>query len=418
MASSGCIGASPRYACFFIRAPLASPTLGTHRPDFSRSRRQEFGVFKGAITIARVAGVPIRVHWTFFVLLAWVFGAGFVGGGTLASATSRVAFVATIFACVVAHEFGHILTARAFGIRTRDVTLLPIGGVASLEKLPEKPWQELLVALAGPAVNVAIAAILIPVLVARGEFEPSSIGSVDAVNAQFVSSVAAINIWLVLFNMIPAFPMDGGRVLRAILAMGLGPLRATRLAALVGQVIAVAMAIAGLFLGLPLLLVLALFVFLGAGAEAASTQAREVLRGVAVREVMLTQFRVLSAGETLQAAVEELIANSQADFPVTSDGSAGGAVVGVLTRSGLVRALTERGPSALVQSAMTPACAPAHPGDVAREAYVRLQGERCPLVPVVEGGRLVGLLTAENFAESIMVRDALGRRAPGSPARG
>ncbi|MFN7020163.1 MAG: site-2 protease family protein [Phycisphaerales bacterium] len=369
-------------------------------------------MFKGSLTIVTISGVPVRVHWTFLILLAWVFGTGFVQGGTVADGLRMVGLIGAVFACVVAHEFGHILAARSFGIRTRDVTLLPIGGVASLEKLPERPWQELVVALAGPLVNVVIVLALLP-----GMLWPGGLDSLMNVGREwrglgrdFVTSLAVINVWLVVFNMIPAFPMDGGRVLRAVLAMFMGRVEATRAAATIGQALAVGFALFGIFAGLPMLLVLALFVFLGAGAEAAGTEAQEMLRGVPVSAVMLREFRVLGETDTLRTAVDELLANSQADFPVTRDGTPETEVVGLLTRADLVRVLAERGPSAPVSVAMRASCAAVGPDLPAQRALEALRGGECPMIPVVLGGRLVGLVNAENISEAIMVRSALGRR--------
>ncbi len=373
--------------------------------------RQPLAVFRGSFKIATIAGVPVRIHWTFFILLAWAFGSGFAGGGSWAGGLSTLALVAAVFACVVAHEFGHILAARAFGVRTRDVTLLPIGGVAALERIPEKPWQELVVAVAGPLVNVVIAGALLPGLLWGNEAGFLSVFAGPADGGQkFIASLAAINIWLVLFNMIPAFPMDGGRVLRAVLAMFTDRVSATRAAARVGQVIAALMALLGILQGWPMLLVLAIFVFLGAGAESAGTEADERLRGVAVDAVMVRDFRVLAETDSLQTAVDALLALSQSDFPVTRDGSGAAPIVGLLTRADLVQGLARHGAAATVRDAMREPCAPMRPRDPAARALKELHAARCPLIPVVENGAIVGLLTPDNVAEAIMIRGALAQQ--------
>jgi CBS domain-containing protein len=284
--------------------------------------------------------------------------------------------------------------------------------VASLERMPDKPWQELLVALAGPLVNVVIALALLPGILWPLSTETlTTLAQPTSSPRAFLASVAAVNVWLVLFNLIPAFPMDGGRVLRAILAMFTDRVAATRAAAAVGQGIAVVMAILGIFAGLPLLLILAIFVFLGAGAESAGTQATELLRGLRVSEVMVRSFRALDESDTLATAVGELLANSQTDFPVTRSGSDRSPVVGLLTRSDLIRSLAEKGPSATVREAMREPCPAASPSDSAQSAFDRLRAGTCPVIPVVDDGTLVGLLTFDNISEAIMVRNALGRRA-------
>jgi len=213
-----------------------------------------------SIRLGRLFGVPVYLHLTFLLLLGLVGLLGLFQGGP-AAAISGVVMIASVFACVLLHEFGHILAARRYGIPTQDVILLPIGGVARLARMPDEPKQELVVALAGPAVNVAIAALLFPLI---------SLGG-----GAFLAQLFAINVMLFLFNMLPAFPMDGGRVLRALLARQMSYVRATDLAATIGKGMAVLLGAAGLF-GVPgmfgthpMLLVIAWFVWSGAGREAA-----------------------------------------------------------------------------------------------------------------------------------------------------
>ncbi|MBL8906833.1 MAG: site-2 protease family protein, partial [Rhizobiales bacterium] len=215
--------------------------------------------------LGRIAGTEVRIHITFFLLLAWF---GIVAGaqGGRAAAAESILFILAVFACVLAHEFGHVLMARHYGIQTRDITLLPIGGVANIEKMPDRPGQELLIAVAGPAVNVAIVLILVAVLGVR-----IGGGSIDTPAGWealgFLQRLAIVNAMLVLFNLLPAFPMDGGRVLRALLSMRLGRMKATRLATRIGQASAFGLGFLGLF-GNPLLIVIAVFVFLAASQEA------------------------------------------------------------------------------------------------------------------------------------------------------
>src|SRR4029453_15764556 len=178
----------------------------------------------------------VRIHMTFFLLLAWIGVVHWTRGGP-AEAVDGVVFIALLFLGVVLHEFGHVFAARRYGIKTSDVTLLPIGGVASLERMPEKPSQEIVVALAGPAVNLVIALLLIVVLEAR--FDLLQMAQLEEAQSTLTGRIAAANVVLFAFNLIPAFPMDGGRVLRALLAIGMGYTRATRVAASIGQGLAV-----------------------------------------------------------------------------------------------------------------------------------------------------------------------------------
>jgi Zn-dependent protease len=209
-----------------------------------------------SLTIGRFGATTLRVHLTFFLLLAWIGVSAWLKGGAPAARDS-VLFIALIFGCVVLHEFGHILMARRFGIETPDVILLPIGGVALMPRMPEKPAQELAVAVAGPMVNVVIAFFLFLLL---GAIHPDNLVRIDDPRVSLLARLAAANVFLVLFNMIPAFPMDGGRVLRALLAMKLGGARATQVAASVGQAFAFALGFLGLF-GNPLLIFIAIFVY-------------------------------------------------------------------------------------------------------------------------------------------------------------
>jgi Zn-dependent protease len=225
--------------------------------------------------IGQLAGIGIHLHWTFFLLPALVVVQVLAGGGAIGAAVNAVVFVLAIFGCVVLHELGHALTARRFGIATRDITLLPIGGVARLDRMPKNPWQELAIAAAGPAVNVAIAVALIAGLVA-GSLLTQTPAAATLAGSWFVNLIW-INIALVVFNLLPAFPMDGGRVLRSLLAMSMPHLRATKIAASIGQVLAVGLAIVGLFVN-PMLTLVALFVFLAARGEARMAELEEEWR--------------------------------------------------------------------------------------------------------------------------------------------
>src|SRR5262245_25990376 len=235
-----------------------------------------------SLNIGTIAGTAVRVHVTFLLFLGWIFAASWVSGGADA-AWQGLAFLVLLFACVVAHEFGHIFTARAFGVSTPDVTLLPIGGLARLERIPEEPREEFLIAIAGPLVNVAIAVVL--VLLAGAKIGMNNLAVVQNTR-ELIDGLATVNLFLALFNMIPAFPMDGGRVLRALLATRLGFVRATEVAASVGQAFAVLLGIVGFF-GVPglfgpnlFLIFIAIFVYLAASAEGHSVALRAMSRGV------------------------------------------------------------------------------------------------------------------------------------------
>lgn len=358
-------------------------------------------------TLIRLAGIPIRIHWTFFLLLVWVGGSTLFRGGSAAAALWSIFFVCAVFLCVTLHELGHATAARAYGVRTRDILLLPIGGVASLEKLPEKPLHEFVIAVAGPLVNVVIAGALLGALAWRVGLSVVMSGDSLELDAEhFLVSLAVVNVWLVLFNMIPAFPMDGGRVLRAILSAMTDRVRATRIAARVGQVVAVLMAIVGVFYA-PLLLLIALFVWFGAAAEARAVEATALLKGQPVSAAMLRMFSVLGERATIDEASRQLLAGSPQDFPVTRDGTRDSPIVGVLTRDDLASALQSRDPSTPVSEVMRAPPTPMRDTEPLERALEFLQASGSTLLPVVDTfGRVIGLLTIENVAQLLRLRAA------------
>jgi stage IV sporulation protein FB len=372
-------------------------------PKFPVRRRNIEAPMGWSFNIGSIAGTAIRLHVTFLLFLIWIFFASYVSGGPSA-AWESLAFMLLLFACVVAHEFGHIFMARRFGVTTPTVTLLPIGGVAQLERIPEKPFEEFLVAVAGPAVNVAIAAVL--VLLFGASLDGGNLASVDKGSVPLIDRLAVVNVFLVLFNMIPAFPMDGGRVLRAALAARLGYTRATEIAASIGQFAAFVLGFIGLF-GNPLLIFIAIFVYLAAASEAQLVAVRAMSRGVPTGAAMMTQFATLAPDATIDQAVDLLLRTSQNEFPVV-DGA--GRPVGVLGRNELIKALKERGPEIAVADAMTAIPTVGHRSCL-DEAFRVLQEQSAPAVGVVDAeGRLKGLITAETIGEMLMVREAFPER--------
>lgn len=354
--------------------------------------------------IGRLAGINVYMHATFLLLILFILFAYWVQGHSLMTALAGVIFILVIFGCVVLHELGHALTARRYGIRTRDIILLPIGGVARLERMPDKPLEELKVALAGPAVNVAIAAGLFLILAAEG-IHPQ-LEKVRWVSGSFLDRVMVVNLWLAGFNLLPAFPMDGGRVLRALLATRLEYTRATQLAAHIGQGMALLFGFVGLFTD-PFLLFIALFVWMGAEAEASMVLARTSLGGIPVQRVMLTDFRTLNPDDSLAQAVEHILAGFQHDFPVVF----GDHVLGVLTREDLMRTLAQRGSEVHVREAMRRDFQMADSHDMLEHALALLRTCNCRSLPVQHDGHLVGILNMENVGEFLMIQSAL-RQAP------
>jgi Zn-dependent protease/CBS domain-containing protein len=351
-----------------------------------------------SISLGRVGGTDIRIHLTFLLLLAWIGIAQYVAGGA-AAALNGIALIIAIFACVVLHELGHAFAARRYGIATPDITLLPIGGLARLSRIPENPREEIAIALAGPAVNVVIAAVLIVVLGAT--VDPATLGQLDSPNASFLGQLAAVNIFLVLFNLIPAFPMDGGRVLRAVLALRLGRRRATEIAALIGQALAFFFGFVGLMGGNPILIFIAIFVYIAAGAEAGEAGLSELARSLPVEAAMVRTFESLRPMATLDEAANALIRTTQHEFPIV-DGA--GVLRGFLTRDDMIKALTTSGPQRSVLEVMTPVPT-IRPGARLSTALNLMREERAPIVAVTDlSGRLYGYISHENLGELLMVR--------------
>jgi Zn-dependent protease/CBS domain-containing protein len=352
------------------------------------------------ITIGRVAGTEIKVHLTFFILVAFWAMAGYQQGGP-AGAFAACIMLFALFACVLLHEFGHILMAGRFGVRTPDVILLPIGGVARLERIPDEPRQELLIALAGPAVTLAIVVVLSAVLALGGD--APRMGELDP-DGPFLETLMRVNLYLLVFNLFPAFPMDGGRVLRALLSSRMGLVAGTRIAARFGQASAVVAGLYGLTAGEPLLALVALFVFLGAGAEASAVETRVAGEGLKVDQMMVTQFRAIPVHATLADAVGLLLSSEQREFPVVDNM---GRVEGVLTRDNLIKGISQRGTDSTVGEAMTAQVKAVSPRLGFQEALERLRSSGLPALPVVDDtGRLVGMLTLDNITDLLLVRRA------------
>lgn len=364
-----------------------------------------------SIPLGRLLGVEIRLHLTFFLLLAWDAHRSYLAGGRPLLLFSLV-FVPALFACVVAHEFGHILVARRFGLVTRDIILSPIGGIARLEGMPERPREEILIAVAGPAVTLALAAALgAATLATRGGLR---LDDLSPLSTALLPKLMAVNVWLLVFNLLPIFPMDGGRVLRALLAKRYGLADGTRRATRVAQVLAGFMVALGVFGANLILVVIGGFIFLAGEAEARAVEFRAAGRGVTAEQMMVTRFITLKVFDTLERAATLLLAGEQREFPVVDNL---GRVEGMLTRDALIRGLATFGPGATVEQAMVRPVASLAPGASFDAALEQLRSSGLPALPVVDvAGRLAGLLTWDNVADLVLVRqslDALSRR-PGA----
>lgn len=356
---------------------------------------------KWSLYLGKIAGIKVFIHWTFLILLGWIGVSGAMEGQNTSEITWSMIFILSAFACITLHELGHALAARRYGISTSDITLLPIGGVARLQSMPKKPAEELVVALAGPLVNVLIAILLFLVLPKGNPFtDMGQFARVDRDN--FLVVLFSFNVIIPLFNMIPAFPMDGGRVLRALLAFRLDRVKATRIAAKLGQLMAMLFVFAG-FMGNPFLIFIGLFIFLGAEAEYQATAEEASLAGHRVSDVLMKQYISIDQSEHLRTAVDAMLNGQCRIFLVTS----GLEIVGSLNRDQIIAALMSKGSDVTVGEVMNSDVCFLHPETSLTEAYSMMKTKGDNLYPVTDDGKLEGVLDLENIMEYVMVQNAL-----------
>ena len=361
----------------------------------------------GAFRIGTVLGIPIRIHFTFLLLLIW-WGAGSAQAGR--GFLDGVVFILLVFACVVLHELGHAAVGHKFGVQTREIVLYPIGGVARLDRIPAG-MAEFWIALAGPAVNFVLGSALLLFLMVKGEAPTFDGQGMVFTGAPLVGRFVLINFTLFAFNLfIPAFPMDGGRALRAGLSVFLGQARATRIAARIGQGVALVMALIAIVPPFnPVFLLIAFFVFIGAGQEAAYERSRSALAGLTARNAMITRYETIAPQESVGRAAELLLSGHQQDFPVVD---AWGRIAGLLPRGALLGALASPGGRERAVLEVMDREPQTVSVDMPLEAVLRHLQSR-PLQPILvigqsagqEGGTtgLVGMITLDNLGELIQI---------------
>ncbi|MBL7842586.1 MAG: site-2 protease family protein [Cyclobacteriaceae bacterium] len=355
---------------------------------------------KYSLSLGRVAGVQIFIHWTFLILIGWIVYINLKQGMGTVDIIWSVLFILTLFACVTAHELGHALAAKRYHIKTRNITLLPIGGLAQLESIPEKPKEELVVALAGPLVNIIIAVALFPLI----KISPYAIEEMDLTRLShhnFLFSLMVVNIWLAVFNMIPAFPMDGGRVFRALLSFKFERNVATRIAASVGQLLAVGFVFIGFFYN-PFLIFIGVFIFLGAQAEAQFAEAKSLLKGYTVADASMRDIPIVKPDDTIEYCSDRLLASQNKNFIVADDSG----VVGTLNRDEIIKALREGKFTSPVSEAMNRDFISLDTNASLEEAWTTMQTTRKTAAPVFSAGQLVGMIDTENVAEFLMISEA------------
>lgn len=362
------------------------------------------------LRIATVSGIPIYLHWSFWLLIAWVVLSGlFSEHASIDFILWRLLLMGGLVISVILHELGHAFAAKAFGIPTRDITMYPFGGVASVARIPDKPLQELIVALAGPLVNILLIGVLNiatwllgqPVEWSADTFMYHGRGMPPL--HVWLLSLSFMNGILALFNLLPAFPMDGGRVLRALLATKLPYVKATQIAAIVGQAFAVLFILVGIY-GNPFLILIGFFVFVAAAQERQHAEERTAMKGLTVADALLREIPVLTVNQTLGDAIRLLLDSQARSFLIVDPW---GAPVGSLSREQIIAALHQghSRETSLTQVMDTdllivPPTMPLH------EAFQYLNERHKPFLVVMEMGRLMGIIDAENIAEYLLIQQA------------
>jgi len=361
---------------------------------------------KGAFKLGKIAGIGLFIHWTFSLLIVFIVYINYKSGQNTAQIIWAVLFILCIFVTVFLHELGHALAAKNYNIKTKDITLLPIGGLARLEKLPEKPTEELVVALAGPLVNITLALITGLFIRLPNNSEEMIAQLSNGINgSNFFLNFFLVNIWLALFNLIPAFPMDGGRVLRAILSYKLKRNVATKIAARIGQILAIGFVFLGFFTN-PFLIFIGLFVFMGAQIEADYTESKYMLKGYKVRDILMKQYQTIESNETLETAVKMLLDSQYKNFLVTENSEP----IGTLNRDEIIKALSKKDENQFIYTIMNRNLIFLQEDALLEDVFELIYKNKSSLMLVMENKQLLGTLDTENLLEFILIKEAKEKR--------
>ena len=356
---------------------------------------------KGSFKLGSIAGIGIFIHWSFTLLIAYIVYSNYRAGHNAEQIMWAVIFILSIFVTVFLHELGHALAAKKYNIKTKDITILPIGGLARLERIPEKPKEELIVAIAGPAVNIALA-LITGLFITLPEIKELTIQLSGGVNqSNFFLNFFIVNIWLALFNLIPAFPMDGGRVLRAILSMKVERHIATKIAARIGQLLAVGFIFLG-FYNNPFLIFIGLFIILGAQGEVEMTKVGFMLRGIFVKDIVMKHYETIDENDIVENAVKQLLNGQCKNFLVTSQNNP----VGSLSRDEIIEALSNNGNTATIHAVMNKSPLRLSVQEPIEAAYQKMLGNKNGLAIVYDNQQFVGVLDLDNILEFIMIKNA------------
>jgi Zn-dependent protease/predicted transcriptional regulator len=341
-------------------------------------------------------GVPVRLHFTFVLLVVFLVVTDL---GSRQTSSSYAVFLVGLFASVLLHEMAHAFVGVRLGVRTTEIVMFPIGGLSRMERMLQ-PKEELWIAMAGPLMNIFISGGIFVYMFYKHLSVPIQMSDLlQPTDANALARLAYGNLVLAAFNLLPAFPMDGGRILRALLSFIRPEDQATRTAAWMGRMLAISMGLYGLVGQEFMLVFFAFFVYLGAAQESAAAMGRTLTNGIPVRAAMMTEFHTLAHGHTIRDAANLLLSTSQQDFPVIH----GDQVVGLLGRNLLMKSLAAEGPDAYVAGVMDRDFIALQPAsDLSEVLPLMAQAGRCALV--MDDGRLLGLLTTDNLSEFLLLR--------------
>ncbi|MCA6437157.1 MAG: site-2 protease family protein [Bacteroidetes bacterium] len=358
---------------------------------------------KGSFKLGNIAGIGIFIHWSFSLIIAYIIYSNYRAGHNVEQITWSVIFILSIFMTVFLHELGHALAAKKYNIKTKDITILPIGGLARLERIPEKPSEELVVAIAGPLVNIALA-VITGLFITIPDLKELTVQLTGGVNqSNFFLNFFIVNIWLAIFNLVPAFPMDGGRVLRAILSMKFERHVATNIAARIGQLLAIAFIFIG-FNSNPFLIFIGLFIILGAQTEVEMTKTGFMLKGMLVKDVVMKSYETINGNDLVETAVKQLLNGQCKNFLVISNGHP----TGSLSRDEIIEALSNNGNKATIDTVMNRDVLKCNIKEPIEIAYKKMLTSKNKLALVYDNEQFAGVLDLENILEFVMVKNAIG----------
>jgi Zn-dependent protease/predicted transcriptional regulator len=360
---------------------------------------------KLSLSVGKIAGINLRIHWSFSLLILWAFVTSVNMGHSLDQTIFRIIFIFAVFGCIILHELGHALVAKKFKCETEQIILLPIGGLAQIKKLPEKPSEEFLVTIAGPLVNFAIAAFIYLI------FDPTKFADLveniqntdNFLEGNFLFNLFVVNLVIAVFNLIPAFPMDGGRMLRAFLSTQFSRAKATQISALIGQMIAIIFIIFGykhnIFLAL-----IGIFIFIISKTEESYETAKSILANYKVRNLIMTKYTALNHNDNLEKVIAEILSSQEKEFIITD----GHKIVGVLNQTNIIHALALK-KNFLLSEIMDKSFPKFSPNTSLKEAYEEFATNRYTIGPVIENSKLVGILNRENIQEFLIFNEFMGK---------